>query len=216
MKSRQLKKQKTKCALFLYAVTLILFSSRCKKDPTPEVPGNEEELITTFKLQLTDSATGQSTSYFFKDPDGDGGAAPFYGPAAGGQTDSVIQLLANKVYLAEVVLLDESKTPVNSISDEVLRESKDHLLFYNPQTSTVLVNHPAYRIEMPGSKLQIGYEDRDNGNPVRALGLRTKWRTSLTGKFPLTIILRHQPDIKDGSYAPGDSDLSVNFTYRIQ
>lgn len=216
MKTHQLKKQKTKNVGVIFLMTLVLLSSSCKKDPTPEVPGNEEELITTFKLQLTDSATGQTTSYFFKDPDGDGGTAPFYGPAAGGQTDSVIQLLANKVYLAEVVLLDESKAPVISISDEVIRESKDHLLFYNPQTSTVLMNHPAYKIELPGSKLQIGYEDRDNGNPVRALGLKTKWRTSLTGRFPLTIILKHQPDIKDGSYAPGDSDLSVNFTYRIQ
>lgn len=90
------------------------------------------------------------------------------------------------------------------------------MIFYNPQTYVVLQSHPDFKIEMPDSKLQIHYTDRDNGNPVRALGLKTTWTTSKTGKYPLNIILRHQPGIKDGSYGPGDSDLSVNFKYQIQ
>jgi hypothetical protein len=206
-------------SLFLSATLLSLLTvtlSNCrKKDPTPEVPGNDEELITTCKLIITDSLANQTT-YFFKDPDGDGGQPPFYGPSAGGQTDSVISLAANHRYQIEVVFLDESKNPVINISNEVAEESKDHMIFYNPQTYVVLQSHPDFKIEMPDSKLQIHYTDRDNGNPVRALGLKTTWTTSKTGKYPLNIILRHQPGIKDGSYGPGDSDLSVNFKYQIQ
>lgn len=216
MKTKQFNPSKSKLLLSLVALFFILTASNCKKkDPTPPEPGNDEELITTCKLVFTDTL-GKQTSYFFKDPDGDGGAAPFYGPDGGGQTDSVIVLAANKYYEVEIILLDESKNPVSVISDEVARESKEHMLFFNPQTALILNNHPDYKIELPDSKLQIAYKDKDNGSPVLALGLKTAWRTSNNGKFPLTIVLRHQPDVKDGSFAPGDTDLSVNFKYQVQ
>src|SRR5687767_5715343 len=84
---------------------LLMITASCKKkkdpDPVPEPipPANEEEVITTFKLELTDSAnTNNKTTYFFKDPDGDGGQPAFYGPTNTTQTDSVFTLAANKTF----------------------------------------------------------------------------------------------------------------------
>jgi hypothetical protein len=216
MKTTQLKFAKTKFAFAALTLISLLIAGACKKeDPTPDEPGNEEELITTCKLIFTDSLQKQTT-YFFKDPDGDGGALPFYGPDASSQSDSVIRLQANQQYDLEIILLDESKNPASNISTEVAEESKEHLIFFNPSTAIVLNDHPDFKLELPDSKMQITYLDKDNGSPVRALGLKTKWRTKGSGTFPINIVLKHQPDSKNGSFAPGETDLSVNFKYRIQ
>jgi len=45
----------------------------CKKE---KADPNEEELITTVKVKLTDKAGGAVTNFEFKDLDGEGGAAP--------------------------------------------------------------------------------------------------------------------------------------------
>jgi hypothetical protein len=189
----------------------------CKKtaSPIPEQPGNDEELITTVKLILTDSTSKNSSSYFFKDPDGDGGQSPFYGPSANLQTDSVLQLTANRTYLVKVIFLDETKSPTDTISNEVMNEGKDHMLFYNNGANTIVSAGLNYNVRMTGSDLTILYLDADSGNPSRAIGLSTRWRTSSTGKYPLNIVLRHQPGLKDGSYGPGDTDISVNFKYQV-
>ena len=213
---KQLLKSSTATKLAFTALVLSLMSSSCKKeDPQPEEPANEEEVITTFVFKITDSTTNTTTSYFFKDPDGDGGTAPFYGPTATSQSDSVLKLLANRTYFVVVELLDETKSPVETISTEVNNEGQDHMLFYNNGANTVVSSSNPFTVKMNGSDMTIKYTDLDSGSPQRGIGLTTRWRTSATGKYPLNIVLRHQPGVKDGSYGPGDSDISVNFKYEV-
>jgi hypothetical protein len=198
------------------AIVLSLLSSSCKKDdPTPDEPANEEEVITTFVFKITDSTTNTTTTYFFKDPDGDGGTAPFYGPTAAAQSDSVLKLQANKTYFVVVELLDETKSPVETISTEVNNEGEEHMLFYNNGSNTVVNSSNPFTVKMNGSDMTIKYTDLDTGSPQRGIGLTTRWRTSGTGKFPLNIVLRHQPGTKDGTYAPGDTDISIDFKYEV-
>lgn len=203
-------------AILLFIVFASLISACKKDDPTPEEPHNDEEVITTFRLKITDSTNNTNKTYFFKDPDGDGGQSPYYGPDAGSQTDSVIQLSANAVYFVEIELLDETKSPAETISTEVNNEGQDHMLFYNNGANTIINSGNPYTIKLNDSSLEIRYTDLDSGTPQRGIGLKTRWKTSGTGKFPLNITLRHQPGVKDGSYSPGDSDISVNFKYNIQ
>ena len=172
---------------FLLFFILIAGMTAChKKDPKPENhPQNESELITTVRLQFIDSASGDTSSFQFRDPDGEGGNAPL--------AFDTLKLDANHSYQVSILLLDESKNPVDTVSNEVLQESSDHLFVFN----------------VSGAKLGITILDKDNNNlPV---GLKTRWRTGNPSQGTAEVVLRHQPGIKDGTAAPGESDVDVTF-----
>jgi hypothetical protein len=61
------------------------------------------------------------------------------------------------------------------------------------------------------------YKDSDGATTPRPLGLLTEWMTGAmtTTKKELTIELKHQPGTKNGTYAPGDVDVSVPFKIKI-
>lgn len=207
-------------------MSTLMFAASCKKnkkspepETSPQPTPDPQELITTFKLLLTDSATNTSFSYMFKDPDGAGGQAAYYGPTNTSQSDSVITLSANKTYYSQIVLLDETKNPADSISNEVNEEGKEHMFFYNNGANSILSTTNPYTVKLNGSGIRITYTDLDAGSPQRGIGLLTKWRTygatSGNTKHPLNITLKHQPDSKDGTFAPGDSDISVDFKLKV-
>jgi hypothetical protein len=206
-------------------VAMLMFASSCNKDkktpdpePAPTPTPDPQEVITSFKLILKDSATNAVSTYLFKDPDGDGGQAAFYGPTSTTQTDSVFTLVANRTYYSQIILLDETKNPIDSISNEVEEEGAEHMFFYNNGANTILNSGNPYSVKLNGSNIKVSYTDLDAGTPQRGIGLQTKWRTSAASgstKHPLNITLRHQPDAKNGTYAPGDSDISVDFKVRV-
>jgi len=68
---------KTIKILTLAIISCALFSCTDDDDASPSTPisPNEEELITTVRLNFMD-AGGGTTSFDFNDPDGDGGNAP--------------------------------------------------------------------------------------------------------------------------------------------
>lgn len=213
--------KKTIQQLAFAALASGLIAVSCKKDektnppsPVPPPPANEEELITTFKLYLSDGS--DTTVYLFKDPDGDGGIPAFYGPGtttASTQSDSVIVLKPNTTYTATLVFLDESKTVTDTISHEIEEEADDHMVFFNQSNPSAL---PNASVTISGTNLGITYLDNDGSTPPLPLGLITKWQTGSTaGKAPLNMALKHQPGVKNGTYAPGDTDISVNFKVLI-
>lgn len=170
----------------------------CKKDedtvPTPPAPANEGEVLTTFTLYFTDSANAANiVSATFRDPDGDGGN-PFT------QFDS-IHLQANTTYYAQVVILNETTSPADSISNEILEEANDHLFFYT----------------VTGANALVTITDLDSNTPTPLpIGLQTKWRTGAISNGTTQIILKHQPGVKDGSFAPGSTDIDLTFQTTIQ
>lgn len=206
-------------------LSIIAVCQSCVKDKNksaPEVPPGPvidvPELITSFRIIFTDSASGSIASFSFRDPDGEGGQPAYYGPTISSQSDSVIELNANKTYYSQIILLDESKSPVDSISNEVNSQGQEHMFFYNNGANTIINQNNPYRIFLNGSNIEITYSDLDQGTPQRGIGLKTRFRTTTTTapvKHPLNITLRHQPDSKNGSYAPGESDISVDFKLRI-
>ena len=217
----------------------ILFSfSACKKDkkaapedpsvPPPEV--NEQEVVTTLRVYIWDSVTNTpltGSPFSFKDPDGDGGQP---GGFLNNEADSLITLAANTAYITRLVILDETKTPVDSISNDVEgEESYEHMVFYNgdPLNSTnskgnqiIQSGYPNYTVRLNGSLIRLRYTDTDNGvahtQAVRNIGLRTILKTAAatTGSYPFIVTLRHQPNLKDGTYPPGETDVKV--IYRIK
>ncbi len=177
-----------KLLLTFAAFALILGFSACKDDnPAPE---NPEELITTLKLTFTDSANTANTFIVtFADPDGPGGNAP--------TTYDSIALQTNKTYLVSVQLLNESVSPAEDITLEVEEEKDDHLFGYTTTTNAIITE-----------------TDVDNNNlPV---GIQTKWKTTTASVGNTTVVLKHQPGIKTGDIALGETDVEVVFYTAIQ
>ena len=212
-----MKKTITQTTLLIAMLAIGLGS--CKKDkdtdpvsmppPTP----NPEEVITTFQISFTDSASGTVKTYIFKDPDGPGGQSAYYGPTATLQSDSVIQLSANSTYFASIHLLDETKSPVDTISKEVKEEGADHMFFYEGGSNSIVYMGNPYTVILVDNGVKITYTDLDDGTPQLGIGLTTRWRSasSSTVKLPLNITLKHQPDVKDGTFPPGETDITVDF-----
>lgn len=200
-------------------LAVVLIFGACKKDKkttppptTPPPPANTEEVITTMKLYLTDSATNAVSIFGFEDADGDGGNAGLF--LGTNQIDSIISLAANKTYFMEIFLIDVTKNPDDTISSEVNAEGKDHMFFFNAANPT----GAPFKTTLAGSNIQITYTDLDAGTPVRGIGLTTRVRTySTTGssKYPFTVSLKHQPGVKDGTFTPGDTDVEIPFKVKV-
>jgi hypothetical protein len=173
-------------------ISLSMFN--CKKDkddaPSPQNP-NEQEQITTLRLIVSEGSTVVDT-FSFTDIDGPGGNAP---------TIENIALRANKNYTATVLLLDQSKNPVDTISNEVAEEDDEHQFFYT----------------VSGANLTVTPTDVDaNGVPV---GLEASFVTGAASTGNLTVVLKHQPDVKptsgNGDSTLGETDVEVTFAVNI-
>jgi hypothetical protein len=224
-------------SLLLLAAFTFSFSA-CKKDKKdPENPSdpppvtNEQEVVTTLRIYIWDSVGSPigGSPFSFKDPDGDGGAP---GAFLNSGADSLITLYGNSRYFSKVVILDETKSPADSVSNEVGGdESYEHMLFYNGDPANasntkgnqvLSASYPDYRVKLNGSGITLRYTDTDNGTahgqPARNIGLSTELKTLAAAngtKYPFIVTLRHQPDSKNGTYAPGETDVEVVFKVRV-
>ena len=178
--------------LALGALSLVVVG--CKKDevkPTDVHEHNDGELITTLELKFVNNDTTFVVT--FDDPDEDGGNDPI--------KHDQINLLKNTEYRVELTLLDKTKTPYDTISNEVLEEADHHLFFYS-STPVDLFEY-------------IKIEDKDSKD--RDLGLRSTWKTKpAVGSGKVKVKLMHQPSIKDGKSEKGDTDIQVEFPVVIK
>lgn len=166
--------------------TLLMACHKDSQDPeTPQVILNEEEVITTCKLYFTDiSGTSTDTIAIYRDADGDGGNGPT-------QFDTIF-LKSGTHYATEIILLNETISPADSISNEVEEEGQDHLFCFG-------VNNAALNIE------------RTDSDGTYEIGLHSEWTATSASTGSVTITLKHQPGIKDGTCIPGDTDLEIQF-----
>ncbi|QHT69855.1 type 1 periplasmic binding fold superfamily protein [Rhodocytophaga rosea] len=149
---------------------LVLFSflvTSCDKDEENPIEENEEELITTVKLTLTNKSNASETvTATWKDPEGDGS------PIITGLT-----LKPGTTYDGRIEFLDESNPAnVKDITDEIEKEGDAHEIFYT----------------VTGAAMNVNKTDADNkGFP---LGLTTTFTAATTSSGTLTITLKHKPD----------------------
>ena len=185
---------RTKAKLFL---TLLLATplafTECGDDHDPH-PDHDNELITTVVYALTPAAGSMApaATITWEDLDGAGGAAPVI-------TGGPLTLRANTAYTGTITLLDKTKTPVANITDEVAKEKEDHLFIYEPT---------------PANLVTVTRTDRDAKN--LEVGLATRVATTAAATGTLKITLRHQPGTKNGTAAPGDTDVAATVPLVVQ
>lgn len=197
--------QKVAMAAILGAAVL----AGCKKDKDEELtapaPVNEEEVITDAYIHFRDDAGNtyqwhaSATGGFEHDHDHDADHDHDH------DHDGDIQITAdtlpaNTVLYAEIILLNRSVTPVDTVSHEVLEEGDEHQFFFLPEDVNITT----------------AYDDQDvNGRPI---GLKSKWTTGAPSAGEVQVYLRHQP-VKDApgvsggdiTNAGGSNDLEVHF-----
>lgn len=179
-------------------VFLLLGLASCNKEEqgvTPPAEGNE--FLTTVILRLTNPGnaadTANKTAVWRK-----------LDPTSVNPPDTSHALLVlkpNTTYHCSLSMLDETKTPAQSISDVVRQRANYHLFFF---------------FASQGLELTVNRTDHDTNNPPLELGLESDFVTGAAGTGRLNVVLRHQPNVKDGTFAPGSTDTDVNFTIDIQ
>ncbi len=174
----------------LLASTLIFASCSDDDDNTPE-PVNEEEVITTLTVTLESGSDTVVMQY--QDLDGDG-------PDAATVTVSG-SLSNNTTYAGFIVLLNESESPAENITEEVEEEDDEHQFFYTVGA---------------GLDVDTEYANFDgDGNP---LGTMFVLNTGIPSSGGLTFTLRHEPNKPNTGLenAGGSTDIEVTFDVTVE
>ncbi|MET0244775.1 MAG: hypothetical protein ABW174_14960 [Flavitalea sp.] len=177
------------------AALLVTGLNACKKDAVEEE--NDNEVVTTLELHVTERNTTNHQIFKFDDPDG-------FGAGNTPPTVDEIQLAAGKTYDVELKLLNKTATPEEDVTGEIEEEAAAHRFYFLPST---------------GSNITIDNLNTDgNGVPV---GLTSTWTTGAASNGTIRVVLRHYPD---GGKATGDAvdntksntDIDTEFDFVVK
>jgi len=195
---KNIKNLQLKSTLF---ILVLVTAIACKKDNgnvAKPVNPNETELITTVKLIIAPTSNPLAKIYVsYRDLDGDGGNAP---------TIDTIRLDANTEYNVQVLVLDETKNPIDTTSKKIEQEKNIHQFFYS---------------KIGTYNLTVTYLDFDDHNVPVGLNVTFNTTTGFSEKTnKLKVVLKHQPGLKpttgSGDESLGETDLEVYFPILIQ
>ncbi len=161
----------------IIALLFLGMTIACSDDETttPEVI-NEEEVVTTVELVITDVESNESQTVLWAD-----GVNTL-------DNKPKIALAANKSYITSVRFLNASNPDdIENITEEVIEEKDEHLVFLAPENSLtdfVIASNP-----------DADAIDSDN----IGINIVTDWATMAASTGTLTVFLIHQPTSKTGT-----------------
>ena len=176
----------------LLTLSAIILQSCSDDDPAP-LPINEEEIITTLTVTLVPDGGGTTVTLQSRDLDGDGPNPP--------EVTVSGNLTADTNYAGSLVLLNETESPAENITEEVEEEDEEHQFFYTVGGGL-------------NATTQYANFD-DDGNP---LGTLFTLSTTAASSGTLGFTLRHEP-IKPNTGladAGGETDIAVTFSVTIE
>ncbi len=197
MKSKKnINKVKGSLSIALFSVFSL---ASCKKEElivSPPVAGNE--YMTTVKLRFENKSNSSDTTWaVWKDLTPDDQTSP-------DTSKAIINLDKNKTYKVSVKILDETKNPATDITEDIRERGNFH--FFSFFTSGEI-----------SSNLTIVATDFDTNPTPFHIGLENEFTTNGTvSSGRLEGVLKHQPNTKNGTFAPGNSDIDVFFTLNIK
>ncbi|GLU53982.1 hypothetical protein [Dyadobacter frigoris] len=198
----------------------LLFLGGCTKEEQAVAPTIANESLTTVILKATNTAdAADTTSCRYK----------FTFDSQGNVTSSdstPLNLKANATYAVAVQLYDELQSPVFDVSAEIKERQNYHLFFFQPTPispanlvtglTSPYIPGTATSATGPYLNLSVARTDHDTNNPAYELGLADKFTTGEASSGNLEVVLRHQPNAKNGTYAPGSTDLDVSYKVIIK
>ena len=181
-----------KTFMIALAAGIIAISCSSDDDNTPPEVINEEEVIPTLRVQLTNTAGNVTLQSV--DSDGEDGPNPPVITIVG-------DIMANTTYNGTVAFLNETESPAEDITEEVEEEDDEHQVFYTPAAGLNITT-------------EYGNFD-DDGNPLGTVFTLTTGDAS-NGNF--TVTLRHEPTKPNTGLADagGETDIEVTFAVTVQ
>jgi hypothetical protein len=214
-------------ARFWAGALLLAGLAGCNKDEEVVAPSVENEAVTTMTLTVTNaaSATDTQTATWEQLLDAQGN------PVASGPdvSKAILNLKPNATYNVTVGLLDKTQTPAFDVAAEIKDRANIHSFFFQPLPTTQALVIPAptgadtYPLPIPTPlpsgaplNLTVTRTDRDTNATPLPLGITNTFVTGAASTGYLQVVLRHQPNLKDGTYAPGSTDFDAGFRVTIQ
>lgn len=180
-----------KMLLLLFILGSIV-SCKDKSTETP-APINQSELITKVQMVFRDSITNSIVqTATFSDLDGPGGIVA--------TIDSIL-LSSNTTYYMDILVLDESKNPVDTISNEIVDEGDVHLFVFSPTPTANFIETTILDMDV-------------NFKPI---GLSSILHTANGGLGTYTVELRHfDSEVAKAANTTFDTDVAITFGVRLQ
>lgn len=181
-------------ALILSSATWL---AACNKDKVNDPQPVEQELITTVRLNVTDSF-GFNQLFSYKVTNG-------FGTGTGTKTIDTVRLASGKTYDVSLSVLNEQKNPTEDVTLELIAERNEHLFLFgsNPATG--------------GGAIEFKDGSKDGNNQPFNQTLR--FTTGAAGVGKLTVTLKHAPTNKQAATpdaAGGETDAEAIFPVVLQ
>lgn len=178
----------------LYVLLLAGLLTACNMEEQSVAPTIDNEALTTATLQLTNKANAADVVTATVDKLTT--TTPDFSKAT-------LNLKANATYTGVVLLSDNTQTPATDVTAEIKDRQNIHLFVYTPA---------------PANLFTVAITDKDT-NPAPGpypIGLTYNLMTTAAGTGTLNVVLRHQPNTKNGTAAPGSTDLDTTFPVVIK
>jgi hypothetical protein len=215
--------------LLLASVAGLFIISSCNKKEEIVAPTIANEALTTVSVILTNTQApfDKDTATWEQLLDVNGNPLPE------DTSKAHIVIKANTTYTVQLLMLDKTQNPFFNVSNEIKDRANYHLFFYQPLPTTSAFVIPynvgdVLPLSIPDSSvttapvasnplnLTINITDHDTNPQAYPIGLQSNFVTGAASNGWLRLVLRHQPNVKNGTYTPGSTDLDVGFTVKIQ
>ena len=213
-------------ARLLSAAVLLALTAGCSKKEEIVAPTIANEALTTVTLRLVNAAapTDVVTAQWEQLLNNQGQPLPV------DVSQANLTLRPNATYTGQLGILDKSQSPAFNVGGEIAESRTTyHSLWYQPlpASGTTVIPAPmgteTYPDPIPTPlpagpplNLTVTRTDFDTNRTPLPLGFQTRFVTGAAGTGFLRVVLRHQPNSKDGTYAPGSTDLDVGFNVTIR
>ncbi len=185
-------------------ITILTISSCSKEDPKQPLPSNPQEVLTTILIKgynQNDSLnTNDQFNYKWEDLDGDGGNLPVI---------DTINLDSGIIYTCEIIILDKTKTPFDTVSNAIEEEKNAHQFFFTPSANLI-------------SKIKAEILDFDTNIPSLPVGLSFNLNTKSNQSFTtpilgsLNMVLSHYDGVPKTIEKSSESDFDISFPLKLK
>jgi hypothetical protein len=199
-------------SLVIAAVIAVTMNGCNKPSATaPILPGNE--FLTTTLLIISDPAHIQPTDTLVW--------SELPSQTSPDTARTFVTLKRNYTYNTQVIILDSTKCDTCDgfvVSNEIVTRQNYHLFCYYDfgNQNDIYGTSQSSRAPSGWANVTITNLNNDMNNPPLPFGLTASLNTFGATTGQLEVELRHQPAVKNGTCAPGSTDLDVYYNITVQ
>jgi hypothetical protein len=184
--------------------TILTISSCSKKDPKKPIITNPQEMLTTILVKGYNQNDSLNPNYQFtykwEDLDGDDRNLPVI---------DTLNLDSGIVYKCEIIIIDKTKTPFDTVTNAIEEEKNVHQFFFAPSANLT-------------NKIKTEILDFDTNIPSLPVGLSFNFITKSNQSFTtpifgsLNIVLSHYDGVPKTIEKSSESDIDITFPLKLK